>query len=148
MKLLPRSILLLVVCLLVGCGAATLEVRSAGVASLRPSGSCWVAEPVGDLWATIEHCSSGSNRDLGVLAARFVPGFSPQGLAIIARPTSVVTVFLDDGKSFEVKTDPRGFVAFEVKSKSPISYFLIRYSPTEQMKCDAEVGGPVCELVP
>jgi hypothetical protein len=147
MKFITKLLLLAPCFLLAGCGSAGLEVRSSGVASLKQSDGCSSAEPVGDLWGVSRYCSIGSNRDLGVLAARSIEGFSPQGLALLAEPDSELKVFLGDGKSFTVKTDAKGFVAFEVKSKSPIAYFLIRYSPKEQLKCDAEVGGPVCEPV-
>jgi hypothetical protein len=132
--------------LLAGCGSAGVELRE-GVASLEVDQSCVSAKtPKGAGWSGNAYCFPRDDRTLSVLASLAVPDYSPQGLALIANPRTDLKFFLEDGHSFSLTTDSQGFVAFEVKSKSLISYFLIRYSPTEQLKCDAEVGGPVCAL--
>jgi hypothetical protein len=132
---------------LVSCSRKGLEIRTSGVATLEAEGSCWVSKEGGDSWSGIEFCGLRSPKTLAILGSRALPGFGPKGLALLAKPDTDLKFFLEDGKSFMIKTDAEGFAAFEVSSKSPIAYFLIRYSPKEQLKCDAEVGGPVCESV-
>jgi hypothetical protein len=133
--------------ILVSCSQKDLEIRVSGVATLESQGSCWVSREGGDSWSGIEFCGLRSPKTLAILGSRALPGFGPKGLTLLAKPDTDLKFFLEDGKSFMIKTDAEGFAAFEVSSKSPIAYFLIRYSPKEQLKCDAEVGGPVCEPV-
>jgi hypothetical protein len=134
--------------LLAGCGVDGLAIRK-GVASLEVDQDCVSAKtPQGAGWSGNAYCFERDDRTLSVLASLAAPDYSPQGLALLAKPRTDLKFVLKDGNSFDVKTDASGFVAFEVVSKSPIAYFLIRYSPTEQLKCDAEVGGPVCETSP
>jgi hypothetical protein len=138
-----------VVLLLAACGSSGLRVRT-GVASLELDKDCARAETSrGAGWSGMEFCFRERNdRTLGIFASLAAPDYSPQGLALLAKPETDLEFFLKNGRSFHAKTDVVGFLSLEVKTKSPIAYFLIRYSPTELVKCDAELGGPVCEPAP
>jgi hypothetical protein len=143
-KNLSRCLLLAI--LLTACGSSGLRVRT-GVAKLEMDDGCAHAEtPQGAGWSGMQFCFlERDDRTLGVFASLAAPNYSPQGLALLAKPETDLEFYLEDGKSFHAKTDAVGFVSLEVTTKSPIAYFLIRYSPSESLKCDAELGGPVCE---
>jgi hypothetical protein len=135
--------------LLVGCSSSDLRVRT-GIAKLEIEKGCARADtPQGAGWSGMTFCFlERSERTLGVFASLAAPDYSPQGLALLAKPETDLEFYLKDGRSFNAKTDAAGFLSLEVTTKSRIAYFLIRYSPSELLKCDAEIGGPVCEPAP